>query len=57
MLESMSLDPGAQRGKCFFENILRWEDDGGPVLETDNPLQARETKTPWLQDASGERLL
>ena len=33
--------------KTEVRNILRWEDDGGPVFETANPLpQVAENKTP-----------
>jgi hypothetical protein len=55
----MSPDPGAQRGKRFFENILRWEDDGGSISETDHRIlpQAAETSIPRLPDVSGVYLL
>jgi hypothetical protein len=36
-----------ETGKQVPENILRWEDDGGPVSETDTPLpQVAEANTP-----------
>ncbi len=36
----------AERSKQGTENILRWEDDGGPVTETAPPLpQVEETNT------------
>jgi hypothetical protein len=28
----------SERSKQITENILRWEDDGGPVTETRSPL-------------------
>ena len=35
-----------ERSKQGTENILRWEDDGGPVTETAPPLpQVEETNT------------
>lgn len=38
-----------------IENLLRWEDDGGPVYEAVYPLpQVAETKTPQPQDAVGK---
>ncbi len=34
-------------GKRVIEDILRWEDDGGPVYETGNPLlRVAEINTP-----------
>ena len=30
----------AQRRRRVNENILRWEDDGGPIFETGNPFPA-----------------
>jgi hypothetical protein len=36
----------SERSKQVTENILRWEDDGGPVSETATPLpQVPETNT------------
>ncbi len=41
-----------------LDNILRWEDDGGPVFETANPLpQVAENKTPRPMDVAGDDLL
>jgi hypothetical protein len=41
-----------RRSKRVIENILRWEDDGGPVSEIGNPLpQVAETNTPRLDAA------
>ena len=39
-----------ERNKQVTENIMRWEDDGGPVSETATPLpQAGETDTARLK--------
>ena len=39
--------PETERSKRVIENILRWEDDGGPVSETGDLLpQVAETNTP-----------
>jgi hypothetical protein len=40
-------------------HILRWEDDGGAVVEIDNqlPQPALETITPLAMDVGEERLL
>jgi hypothetical protein len=36
----------SEKSKRVIENILRWEDDGGPVSEAGNPLpQVAETNT------------
>jgi hypothetical protein len=38
-----------ERNKQVTENIMRWEDDGGPVSETATPLpQVEETDTARL---------
>ena len=43
----------SERSKRVIENILRWEDDGGPVSETGYPIpQAAETNTPQRMDAA-----
>jgi len=44
--------------KTEVRNILRWEDDGGPVLETGNPPlpQLAEIKTPRPMDVAGDDL-
>jgi len=43
----------SERSKRVIENILRWEDDGGPVSETGNPLpQVVETNTPRRMKAA-----
>jgi hypothetical protein len=48
----------SEGSKRVIENILRWEDDGGPVSETGSPLpQVAEIKTPRMMDADGESLL
>ena len=45
----------SERTKRVIENILRWEDDGGPVAETVNPLPHRpETNTSRVMDAEAE---
>lgn len=39
----------------MVENGLRWEDDGGAVLEIADPIpQVAEKNTPWPMDAVGE---
>jgi hypothetical protein len=41
----------SERSKQVTENILRWEDDGGPVSETATPLsEAPETNTARRMD-------
>ena len=58
MIELVRPDPELERNKGMLENILRWEDDGGPVSETGNPLpQVAETNTPRRMDAAGGCLL
>jgi hypothetical protein len=48
----------SEKSKRAMENILRWEDDGGPVSETGYPIpQVAETDPPQTQDAFGESLL
>ncbi len=43
----------SERSKRVIENILRWEDDGGPVSETGNPLpQVARTNTSRRMDAA-----
>ena len=43
----------SERSKPVIENILRWEDDGGPVAETVSPLPQRsETNTTRVTDAA-----
>jgi hypothetical protein len=43
----------SERSKRVIENILRWEDDGGPGSETGYPLpQVAETNTPRQMDAA-----
>jgi len=50
--------PELERTEGVLENILRWEDDGGPVFETANPLlQVAENKTPHPMDVAGDDLL
>jgi hypothetical protein len=47
--------PELARSKAVLENILRWEDDGGSVFETDHPLpQAAESNTPRPTDVVGD---
>ena len=47
--------PESEITEGVLDNILRWEDDGGPVFETDNPLpQAAENKTPRPMDMAGD---
>jgi hypothetical protein len=46
--------PGSksERSKRVIENVLRWEDDGGPGSETGDPIpQVVETNTPRQMDA------
>ena len=41
----------SERNKQVTENIMRWEDDGGPVTETSTPLpQIPETNTAHRMD-------
>jgi hypothetical protein len=41
----------SERSKRAIENILRWEDDGGPVSEARDQLpQVTETNTPQRMD-------
>jgi hypothetical protein len=43
----------SERSKRVIENILRWEDDGGPVSETGHPItQVAETNTSRRMDAA-----
>ena len=43
----------SERSKRLTENILRWEDDGGPVSETGHSItQVAETNTPRRMDAA-----
>jgi len=43
----------SEKSRPAIENILRWEDDGGPVSETGTPLpQVTETNTPQLMDVA-----
>ena len=42
-----------EKSKRVIENILRWEDDGGPVSETGYPItQVAKTNTPRPMDAA-----
>jgi len=58
ILELVGPDSELERNKGVNENILRWEDDGGPVLETGNPPlpQLAEIKTPRPMDVAGDDL-
>jgi hypothetical protein len=38
----------SERSKRVIENILRWEDDGGPVSEPGNPPPQAAKLTPRL---------
>ena len=43
----------SEPGKQVTENIMRWEDDGGPVAETGSPLpQVAETNTAHQMDVA-----
>jgi hypothetical protein len=43
----------SERSKRVIENILRWEDDGGPVSETGYPIpQVADTNTPRRMDTA-----
>lgn len=47
-------DSVSERSKRAIENILRWEDDGGPVSEARDPLShVTETNTPQQMDGGG----
>ena len=47
-----------KKNKVVVENDLRWEDDGGPVIEISDLIpQMAETNTPRLMDAAEEDLL
>jgi len=49
----------SERSKRVIENILRWEDDGGPVSETGNLFlqQLAENNPHRPMDAAGKYLL
>lgn len=36
LLELVRPDPELERSKGVLENILRWEDDGGKIIETNH---------------------
>jgi len=58
MLEPARLDPELERSKGVLKNILRWEEDDGPVFESGNPLpQLAGNDTLRLMDEAGECLL
>jgi hypothetical protein len=39
--------PEVKKNKVVVENDLRWEDDGGPVIEIPDPIpQAAENQSP-----------
>ena len=41
----------SEKSKRVIENVLRWEDDGGPGSETGDPIpQVVETITPQRMD-------
>jgi hypothetical protein len=43
----------SEKSKRVIENILRWEDDGGPVSETGYPsTQVADTNTPRRMDTA-----
>ena len=43
----------SEKSKRVIENILRWEDDGGPVSDTGYPItQVADTKAPRRMDAA-----
>jgi hypothetical protein len=45
----------SERSKRVIENILRWEDDGGPGSGTGSPIpQGAETDTPRRMDVAGQ---
>ena len=48
-----------EKRKVVVENDLRWEDDGGPVLEIADPTPPRvaEKEIPQPMDAAGRDLL
>ena len=47
-------DSELERSKGVLENILRWEDDGARVFETNKPLpQLAVNKKPRLIDKAG----
>jgi hypothetical protein len=49
--------PTTEKSKQVTENILRWEDDGGPVSEVESSLpQVAETNTPRLMDGTETEL-
>jgi hypothetical protein len=58
VLELVRLDSELEGSKGVLENILRWQDDGGPVFEPGNPLpQVVEKNTPRLMDVAEDDLL
>jgi hypothetical protein len=47
-----------EKRKVVLENDLRWEDDGGPVLEIADPTpRVAEKEIPPPMDAAGRDLL
>ncbi len=43
----------SKKSKVAAENVLRWEDDGGPVVQTGDPIpQVAENETPQPKDAA-----
>jgi len=45
----------AERTEIELKNVRRWEDDGGAVFETGNPLlEVAENKTPRPMEVAGK---
>jgi len=58
MLELIGPDSELEKSMGLLDNIPRWEDDGGAIFETGQPLpQAAEIDTPRPMDAAGECFL
>lgn len=58
MLQLAKPDSKMERSKGVVNKLLHWEDGGGPVIATGNPLpQVAEINTPRPMDAVGDDLL
>jgi hypothetical protein len=46
LLELVRPDPELERSKGVLENILRWEEDGGKIIEINHSTLDQKRKTP-----------
>ena len=46
MIELARPDPELERSKGVLENILRWEDDGGKIIEINHVTLDQKRKEP-----------